>query len=111
MISKHSMELYRLKADISKAFSDPKRLIIIAELRDGEKTVGELVKATEISQAVVSRQLAILRAKGVVLPRRAGNNIYYSLSDKRICQACDIVHEVLLGNLAKNREFTESLLA
>ncbi len=110
MTSKQDLELYKLKAEISKAFSDPKRLIIITELREKEKTVGELVKATGISQAVLSRQLAILRAKGVVVPRRAGNNIYYSISDKRICQACDIVHEVLLNNLAKNREFAESLL-
>ncbi len=110
MSSKHNLELYRLKAEISKAFSDPKRLIIIAELRDGEKTVGELVEAAEIPQAVISRQLSILRSSGVVIPRRAGNNVFYRLSDKRICEACDIVHAVLLYNLAKNRELAESLL-
>jgi DNA-binding transcriptional ArsR family regulator len=110
MVTKHNFELYKLKAEISKAFSDPKRLIIIAELRDGEKTVSELVDAIGISQAMISRQLAILRSAGVVVPRRAGNNIFYSMSDKRICDACDIVHEVLLERLAKNRELADSLL-
>jgi ArsR family transcriptional regulator, virulence genes transcriptional regulator len=109
-MKQHNMELYKLKADISKAFSDPKRLIIITELRDGEKTVGEMVEALGISQAVISRQLAVLRSKGVVNPRRAGNNIYYSLTDHRICEACDIVHEVLLDRLARNREIANSLL-
>jgi ArsR family transcriptional regulator, virulence genes transcriptional regulator len=110
MPSKYNMELYRLKADISKAFADPKRLIIITELRDAEKTVGELVKAVGIGQAVISRQLAILRVSGVVISRRAGNNIFYRLSDHRICEACDIVHEVLLDRLAKNKEMAENLL-
>jgi ArsR family transcriptional regulator len=110
MVTKHNFELYKLKAEISKAFSDPKRLIIIAELRDEEKTVTELVDSIGISQAIISRQLAILRSAGVVTPRRAGNNIFYRLSDKRICEACDIVHEVLLERLAKNREMADSLL-
>jgi DNA-binding transcriptional ArsR family regulator len=110
MSSRYNMELYRLKADISKAFADPKRLMIITELREGERAVGELVKAVGIGQAVISRQLAILRASGVVIPRRAGNNIYYRLADRRICEACDIVHEVLLDRLASNKELAENLL-
>ena len=110
MSTKYNMELFRLKADISKAFADPKRLIIITELREGERAVGELVKAIGISQAVISRQLAILRTSGVVIPRRAGNNIYYRLSDHRICEACDIVHEVLVDSLARNKELAENLL-
>jgi ArsR family transcriptional regulator, virulence genes transcriptional regulator len=110
MSSKHNLELYKLKAEISKAFSDPKRLIIITELRDGEKSVGELAEGSEIHQAVISRQLAILRSSNVVIPRRAGNNVFYRLSDKRICEACDIVHAVLLDHLVKNRELAENLL-
>jgi ArsR family transcriptional regulator len=111
MTAIHNLELYKLKAEISKAFADPKRLIIIAELRSGEKSVGDLVKSLELPQAVISRQLAILRSKEVVIPRRSGNNIFYSLSDNRIGEACDIVHQVLLDRLAKNRELADSLLS
>jgi DNA-binding transcriptional ArsR family regulator len=110
MAEKYNLELYKLKAEISKTFSDPKRLIIINELREGEKSVTELVKGTGISQAVLSRQLGILRSNGIVKPRRAGTNIYYSITDIRICEACDIVHEVLIKNLANNRERANSLL-
>jgi ArsR family transcriptional regulator len=106
----HNLELYKLKAEISKAFADPKRLIIIAELRDGEKTVNQLAESLETPQAVISRQLGILKAKGVVRPRRAGNNIFYSLTDMRICEACDIVHAVLLDRLVKDREQAANLL-
>ncbi len=111
MTRKYNFELYKLKAEISKAFSDPKRLIIIAELRNGEKTVTELVDSMGISQAAVSRQLSILRSSGVVVPRRSGNNIFYRLSDTRVCEACDIVHEVLMERLARNRELADIYLA
>lgn len=110
-MTKHiDMKLFQMKADLCKSFSDPKRLIIINELRDGEKTVGEIVEDTGISQAVVSRELGILRAKGIVKPRRDGNKIYYSISDIRICEACDIIQQVLLSHLADNRELASSIL-
>jgi DNA-binding transcriptional ArsR family regulator len=110
MKAKHDLELYRMKAEISKTFSDPKRLILIAELRDGEKTVSELVESSGFPQAIVSHQLAILRNSGVVKPRRDGNRIYYSLSDIRICQACDIVHEVLMDQLQTSHELSKRFL-
>ena len=110
MSTKYNLELYKLKADLSKTFSDPKRLIIINELRYQEKTVGDLAEVLEVSQAIVSRQLAILRSKGVVVPRRDGNNIYYSLSNPRICEACDIVHEILLSKIEKDKEIAERLI-
>jgi ArsR family transcriptional regulator, virulence genes transcriptional regulator len=106
----HDMELFKLKAELCKTFSDPKRLIIINELRDGEKQVGELAEALDMPQAVVSRQLAVLRSRGVVTPRREGTNVFYSLTDLKIIEACDLVHQVLLNHLAKNRDMAERLL-
>ena len=110
MPSEQEMELFKLKAEICKTFSDPKRLLIINELRHGEKQVGELAAALNMPQAIASRQLAILRNKGVVTPRREGTNVYYSLTDLKIIEACDIVHEVLLNHLAKNKEQAEKFL-
>jgi len=111
MVSKYNLELFKLKAELCKVFSDSKRLLIISELRNGEKQVGELAKTLEMPQAVVSRQLALLRNRGVVIARRERTNVYYSLSDLRIVEACDLVHEVLLNNLAKNRELAERHLS
>ncbi len=110
MTSEYDLELFKLKAEISKTFSDPKRLMIINELRHGEKQVGELAQSLKIPQAVVSRQLALLRTRGIVIPRRDGTNVYYSLADLKIIEACDVVHEVLLNRLAKNREFAEKMI-
>ncbi|MFC1988752.1 ArsR/SmtB family transcription factor [Chloroflexota bacterium] len=111
MLSTHDLEIFNLKADLCKVFSDPKRLIIINELRNGEKQVGELVESLGIPQAVVSRELALLKSKGMLNPRREGTRVYYSLADIKIVEACDIVHEVLLNNLSKNRELAERHLS
>ena len=109
MPSEYDMELFKLKAEMSKLFSDPKRLMIINELRNGEMLVGDLAQKLKMPQAVASRQLALLRNGGVVTPRRDGTNVYYSLTDVKIIEACDIVHQVLLNRLAKNREFADNL--
>ena len=110
VMKEQNLELYKLKARLCKTFSDPKRLIILDFLRHGEKSVGEIVETLNINQAVVSRQLAILRDRGIVAPRRDGTNIYYSLTDTRICDACDVVHEILLNQIEKNKEMAERLM-
>lgn len=110
-MARHNLELYSLKAKLCKTFADPKRLIIIDELRQGETTVGDLARLLEFPQAVVSRHLAILRDKGVVQYRREGTSVYYSLSDPKIGDACDMVHQILLDQIEKNRELAERLVA
>ena len=110
MPTQQEIELYRLQAELCKTFSDPKRLLIMNELRSGEKTVSDLVQALGKPQAVISRHLAILRNRGVVKPRREGVNVYYSLTDPKIGEACDLVHEVLLNQLGKGKELADRLV-
>ena len=108
---RHNLELYALKAELCKTFADAKRLIIIDELRAGETTVGDLARILELPQAVVSRNLAILRDKGVVQFRREGTSVYYSLSDPKIGEACEMVHEILMEQMEKNRQLAERIVA
>ena len=111
LVARHNLELYTLKAELCKTFADARRLIIIDELRHGEMTVGDLARNLEFPQAVVSRNLAILRDKGVVQFRREGTSVYYSLSDPKIGDACEMVHEILLDQMEKNKELAERLTA
>jgi len=111
LLARHNLELYALKAELCKTFADAKRLIIIDELRQGETTVGELARVLEFPQAVVSHNLAILRDKGVVQFRREGTSVYYSLSDPKIGDACEMVHEILLDRMEKNKQLAERLVA
>jgi ArsR family transcriptional regulator, virulence genes transcriptional regulator len=108
-MKKNEIALYKMKALLSKAFADPMRLMIIDELRKGEKTVSELVEAVEAPQAAVSRNLAILRDRGIVMSRRNGLNVIYSLTDPRICEACDIVHAVLMQQMENGKKMAKIL--
>jgi len=110
-LAAYNLELYSLKAELCKTFADAKRLIIINELRQGEMTVGELARVLEFPQAVISRHMATLRDKGIVQYRREGTSVYYSLSDPKIGDACDMVHRILLDQIEKNRELTARLVA
>ena len=69
------LEIHELHARICKAIADPKRLLIINELRHGPLTVGELSDALQISQSNCSQHLAILRDRGVVTAERSGTSV------------------------------------
>ena len=51
MKTKYNLELYKLKAELCKTLAEPRRLIIIQELRDGEKSVSDLQAAMDIPQS------------------------------------------------------------
>lgn len=88
-------EISELHARVCKAIADGKRLQIINELRDGPRTVGELVGALGVPQANASQHLAILRDRGIVVARRSGANVYYSLTSMKIVQAVDLLYEFM----------------
>jgi len=66
-----------------QAIADPTRVRIIAALRRGELCVCELVDALEISQSTLSGHLQVLRQTGLVITRKEGRWIYYSLTDQK----------------------------
>ena len=82
-------------ARVCKALADPKRLLIINELRDGPKAVGDIASALQISQPNVSRHLAVLRDRGIVTARRAGSNIHYSLTSSKVVEAIDLLYQFM----------------
>jgi DNA-binding transcriptional ArsR family regulator len=71
-------------AHIMGALSTPSRVRILARLREGECTVGELAASVEMEQPAVSHQLRILRDLGLVLGRRVGRHVIYALYDPHV---------------------------
>ena len=88
-------EVHQLHAEICQALSDPTRILILYELRDGAHNVSELAEALGVSQPSVSRHLKVLRDRRMVRAERNGMNIYYSIADGRVLQALDLLREVL----------------
>ncbi len=71
-----------------KAFGDPTRLRILALLVGGEKTVNKIVKSVGLSQPTVSRHLSILREAEIVVDRRDGQQVFYSLNKMSVENCC-----------------------
>lgn len=88
-------EMYALHARLCKAIADPKRLLIIDALRDGERSVGDIAEELGFSQPNTSQHLAILRERNVVTTSRSGNTIYYALTSTKIVEAIDLLRSFM----------------
>ena len=66
-------------SELLKALANRHRLMLVCQLIEGERAVGELVEALGIRDSTVSQHLALLRKEGIVGTRREGQTIYYSI--------------------------------
>lgn len=91
------LETIRQSADeacrLMKALSNPDRLLLLCQLMQGEKRVGELEDLVGVAQPTLSQQLAVLRDEGLVATRREGKNIYYSISSQPAMQVMGVLYE------------------
>ena len=76
---KPSGAIFKHQAQVLKAVANESRLRILDRLSRGECSVGELTDIVGSDQSTVSKHLAVLRAHGIVLDRREGNVVYYTL--------------------------------
>ncbi len=98
--------IFQLQANICKAFSHPKRLQILCELKDGERSFSDLQEATGCSKANLSQHLSVLKERRVIIPRRDGQHMFFSVANSKITQACELMHEVLLDQVEGLAEAT-----
>jgi len=84
-------EVLDLVAARFKGLAEPTRLRILSTLRDGERTVSELVEETGLGQANVSKHLQLLHDLRFVARRREGLYTVYRLADEDVFALCDIV--------------------
>lgn len=96
-------ELYRLQAEFCKGMASPKRIRILHTLKEGEKSVSELAKLTGFGQSNVSQHLAVLRLFGLVSSRQNGTNVYYSISDHRTVEACELIRSSIGDRLKRSQ--------
>lgn len=80
-----------------QALGDESRLRIASALLQEERSVGEIVLATKLSQPNVSRHLKVLANAGLVRKRRHGVTVFYSVVDRTLAEVCDL----LCRNVAK----------
>lgn len=78
-------------AEIFRAAGDPSRLRVLDLLRGGERCVTELIEATGVKPSTLSQQLKLLRMEDLVISRRSGKHLFYSLADRHISDLLDNV--------------------
>ena len=76
-----------------RALGDETRLWLLEILTAGERTVADLMSATGLGQSLVSHHLRTLREGGLVVTRRDGRWIYYSISEPGIAHAKLVIYE------------------
>lgn len=92
-----------------KVFTSPVRAEILHILRDGKKTVSELVESTGLAQPNISQHLHVMKEKKIVKTEKQGNKVYYSLANPKISKAFDIMVEILQDQLEETERIYKSM--
>ena len=77
-----------------KLLGNADRLLLLCQLVQQERTVGELERLTGITQPTLSQQLGVLRREGAVDTRREGKFIWYRLADGRVLQLMQAMYQL-----------------
>jgi ArsR family transcriptional regulator len=97
--TEQTLEHYRLHAEVCRVLTDPKRLMLLAALRAGERSVSQLAVAIGLTLPNASQHLAVMRAAGLVEGRRIGTAVVYRLAEPAIGDACDIISTIVARRL------------
>ena len=87
-------QVYTETAKILKAISDPKRLRIVDMLSCGELCACKILEAFHITQPTLSHDMRVLIEAGIVMDRREGKNIFYSMKKERLTEFERTLHEI-----------------
>jgi DNA-binding transcriptional ArsR family regulator len=86
-----------------KVLGEPTRLRLLNELREGARTVSQLVEALDTSQANVSKHLAVLRRHQMVERRKEGVHSFYSIAEPEVFDLCELVCDSLEREIEARR--------
>lgn len=97
------------KSDFFKALAHPLRISILDALREGELTVNEISQRFDVEPANASQQLAVLRNRNIVIARKEGASVYYSVSDKTLFKLLDVARDIFNNHLIGVRSMLEEM--
>ena len=103
------LEVNQLHAEICAGLADPNRIMILYTLSQSPRNVTELCNELNMPQPLVSRHLKILRERGMVTTERRGTVIIYSLGDRRVVDALDLLRSAMRDVLARRAELVEAI--
>jgi ArsR family transcriptional regulator len=101
--------LRQFKAEIFQALAHPTRIAILEQLRDGELTVGSFVKRLGLEQANLSQHLAVLRARQIVVTRKAGNQVFYSVRNPLVLKMLELMRRYFHQQVGESMAVLEEM--
>jgi len=106
-----STPLYQLKAEFFKTLGHPARIRVLELLSEREHAVAEMLPEVGIEPAHLSQQLAVLRRANLVVTRKEGATVYYSLTSPQVAELLRVARTILSGVLAGQAELLADLRA
>lgn len=100
-------ELQLLHQNICQAVGDPKRIQILYALHEQPRHVTALAEALNMPQPTVSRHLAVLRERGLVIAERDGAAVVYRVGEVRIIEVLDVMRRMMRDLLGKQNSIME----
>lgn len=88
-------------SDLMKTLAHPKRLLILCQLVEQERSVGELARLLDMREAAVSQQLTLLRKDKMVATRREGQTIWYSMPREDVKALLGYLYETYCAKPAR----------
>lgn len=87
--------------DLLKAMANPSRLMILCQLAEGERSVGQMESVVGLSQSALSQHLAVLRKKRIVATRREAQSIFYTLASKEVEEIMASLYRVFCAKVTR----------
>jgi ArsR family transcriptional regulator len=106
-----STPLYQLKAEFFKTLGHPARIRVLELLSEREHAVAEMLPEVGIEPAHLSQQLAVLRRANLVVTRKEGSTVYYSLTSPDVAELLRVARTILSSVLAGQAELLADLQA
>jgi ArsR family transcriptional regulator len=101
--------IYMMHAEMCKVFTSPVRLEILDILRNGEKSVNELVQLTGLNQSNISQHLQIMKDKAVLRVEKKGNYVFYSIANPKVSKAFGMMKEIMMDQLAESEKLYKTI--
>src|SRR5512140_3365172 len=102
-------ELQAFKAEFFRALAHPIRIRILETLAAGERSVQQLQDTLHVDQPIASQQLAVLRGKNIVVARKEGTSVRYSLSDPLLADLLHVARRIFNNQLVGSRSLLREL--
>lgn len=104
-----SRPIYQVRAELFRTLAHPARIQVLELLRDGERSVGELIPGVGLEPSHLSQHLGTLRRANIVQSRKKGSTVFYKVSDIRVFDLLEVAKDVIAGSLSETRDLLAAL--